>query len=152
MKVVKRQKKTDHKAILCQKKDQIREEFRHIRLKKSPYATQRVAGNHQRLDKPILKIKPRIDQIFQERPKFQVVHAILETRQISAKIIRQVLQSSNREVDGRIVPTRWTNTSTLELNVGRTLPGASEEAQKQFIMIVIQNFDLLTTSAFLINK
>ena len=151
VKVVKRQKRPITGRFSVKRRIRFEKEFRHIRLKKSPYATQRVLGNHQRLDKPILQIKPRIDQILKGRPKFQFAHTILETRQIIAKITRQVLQSSNREVDVRIVTTRWTNTPTLELNGGRTLPGASEEAQKQFIMNVIQNFDLLTT-AFPINN
>ena len=61
-KVVKRNKDDSQSEILVQKKDQIREEVRHFRLKESPKAAQQAVGNHQRSDRPILKITPRIDQ------------------------------------------------------------------------------------------
>ena len=56
--------------IFHQKKDQIRDEVRHIRLKENPNAAQQ--GDHQRLDRPILKILSRIDQSINGLPKNQV--------------------------------------------------------------------------------
>ena len=62
VKVVTSNKDDSQGEILSQKKkDQIREEVRHIRSKEGPYAARRAVGNHQGLDRPILEITSRID-------------------------------------------------------------------------------------------
>ena len=51
------------------KKDQVHEEVRHVRWKERPYAAQQAVGDNKRLDRPILKMTPRIDQIIHGVPK-----------------------------------------------------------------------------------
>ena len=48
--------------ILCEKKDEVREEVRRLRLKGSPNTVQKAAGDRERPDRTILKITPWIDQ------------------------------------------------------------------------------------------
>ena len=84
--------------IFHQKKDQIRDEVRHIRLKENPNAAQQ--GDHQRLDRPILKITSRIDQSISWNTK--------KSR------LNKMLQGEKSLVDGRIISAGWTNVSTDE--------------------------------------
>ena len=45
--------KVIHKArFVFQKKDHVRDEVLHIRLKERPHAAQRAVGNNQRIDRP----------------------------------------------------------------------------------------------------
>ena len=95
-----------HGEMLYQKKYQIRGEIRLIRLKENPGAAQQAVNDHQRLDRPILKITPRNDQITNGVPKFQVEQDATR-REIIANLTHQVLQSLHtREVDVRIVSAR----------------------------------------------
>ena len=90
-------KKIIHKErFFLKKKNQIREEVRHIRLKESPYTAQRAVGNHQRIDRPILKITPRIDQRIHGVPNFQVEQDPTRTG-IIANLTCQALQSSKNK-------------------------------------------------------
>ena len=85
-----------HKVeILHHEKDQLHGEVRHIRLKEKANAAQRAAGNHQRVDRPILKITPRIDQRIDGVPKVQVEQDPTR-REVIANLPRQVLQSADR--------------------------------------------------------
>ena len=54
--VVKRNDDDSRGEINHQKKDQIREEVRHIRLKENQNERQQAVGDHQRLDRHTLKI------------------------------------------------------------------------------------------------
>ena len=181
VKVVKRNKDDSHGEILEQKNDQIGEEVRYRRLKDSPYAAQRSVGNHQRSDKTILKITPRIDQIIHGIPTFQVEQG--STRiDIIEHLTRQLLQSSNKEKlieelspqDGSEETTsiiveqgniqafelmeftqfnaKYTSLGHIHCYCGSILSGASEAVQQQIIENVIQNFELMTMSAFKIKK
>ena len=86
-----------HRArFSTEKKNQSREEVRHTRLRESPYAAQRAVGNHQRSDRPILKITPRIDQRINCVPKFRG-ELDPTRREIIADLTRLVLLSSNKK-------------------------------------------------------
>ena len=61
-----------HKARFFIEKDQIREEVCHFLFKRNPYVKKQIASNHQRIDRPILIFTPRMDQILDGVPKFQV--------------------------------------------------------------------------------
>ena len=90
-------KKYDSQSeIVCQKKDQIQEGVRHICLQENPNTAQQAVGNHQRVDRPILKIKPKIDQIIHGLPEFQVEQDPTR-RDIIPNLTPQVLQSPKRE-------------------------------------------------------
>ena len=97
-----------HKARLFQKKDQIREEVLHIRLKESLFCS----TNHERIDRPILKVTPRIDQRINGVPKCQVEQDPTR-REFIANLARQVLQSSNRKAGGIIVPQHGQKTRPM---------------------------------------
>ena len=97
MKVVKTNEEDSQGEILFyQQQDQVGEEVRHICLKESPRAAQRAVGNHQRIDRPILKVTPRIDQPINGVSKFQIEQESTG-REIIANLTRQVSQSSNKE-------------------------------------------------------
>ena len=75
-------------AILNQRKDQILEEVRHIRLKESPYAAQRVVCNHQGSDKPILKITPRLDQRNNAYTNFRLSKILQEGKLLNVSLVK----------------------------------------------------------------
>ena len=85
VKVVKTNKDFSPGEMFYQKKDQIREDVRHIRLKESPHAAQRAVGKHQRIDTPILKITPRIDQRIDGESQFRLQQDPTRNEIISVK-------------------------------------------------------------------
>ena len=67
-------------------------------------------GNHQRRDRPILQITPRIDQ----RNKWCTKNEQgLVRREIIEHLTRQELHSSKKKKDGRIASTSWTKTQPM---------------------------------------
>ena len=101
-------KMTSRGEIHYQEKS-IREEVRHVRLKENPDAAQQAVGDHQRLDRHILKITKELlvhlnFQVEQDPTYKKSNHC--ESHSSSITVIKQ------SEVDGRIVSANWTKSPT----------------------------------------
>ena len=73
----------------------MRGEVSRVRLKEHPNAAQQPVGDHQRFDRPVQKITPRIDQRISGLPEFQIEQGVTR-REIIANLTRQVFQSLNK--------------------------------------------------------